>query len=63
MIGLVLATDPSGAPYLAGIVAGFALGAFGQLIALRVLVALGIVVVLVTTILFILATDPTSGSY
>ena len=63
MIGLALAADPPGAPYLAGIVAGFALGAVGQLLALRSLVALGIAVVLVTTALFIIASDPTAGSY
>ncbi len=63
LLTLVLATDPPGTPYLAGIIAGFAIGAVGHLIAARLLVLIGIVAILVTTALFIVATGPTSGSY
>ena len=59
----VLAADPDGTPYLAGIVVGFVLGAAGHLLAARLLVVLGIAVVLVTTVLFLIASDPTSAGY
>ena len=62
-LSLVLAADPAGAPYLAGIVAGFAIGIAGHLFAARVLVVLGIAVILLTTVLFLIASDPTTGSY
>jgi len=62
-LSFILAVDPTGTPYLAGIVAGFVLGAIGQLFSSRILVAIGIAVVLITTALFIIASDPTSGSY
>jgi hypothetical protein len=61
-VTLILAADPAGAPYLAGIVAGFVLGIVGQLFSARIVVALGIVVILVTTLLFIIATDPGGAS-
>jgi hypothetical protein len=60
---LVLAADPAGAPYLAGIVAGFVVGAVGHLFAARLLVVIGIAIVLITTVLFLIASDPTSGSF
>lgn len=63
LLTLVLAADPPGTPYLAGIIAGFAIGAFGHLIAARTLILIGIVTILVTTALFIVAAGPTSGSY
>jgi hypothetical protein len=62
-VTLVLAADPSGAPYLAGIVLGFALGVAGQLLSAQALVVAGIIVILITTLLFIIATDPSSGSF
>ena len=60
LVTLILATDPAGTPYLAGIVAGFVIGALGHLFASRALVLIGIVVIMLTTLLFIIATDPTS---
>jgi hypothetical protein len=62
-LGVLLATDPSGTPYLLGMAGGFAIGAIGHLFALPSVVLLGIVVVFVTLALFVIATDPTSGPY
>lgn len=58
---LVLATDPSPGPYLAAIVAGFAVGGFGHVIKANLLIAGGILLILIATILFINATDPSLG--
>ncbi len=60
---VVLAADPAGTPYLLGIVAGFAVGVLGHLFAVPALVILGIAIILVTTLLFLIASDPTSSSY
>ncbi len=59
---VVLGADPAGTPYLVGIVAGFAVGAAGHLFATRALVVLGIAVILITTVLFLIASDPTASS-
>jgi hypothetical protein len=57
----VLATDPAPGPYLVVMLFGFALGGFGHLISSRVLIAAGILVIAVTTALFIAATNPMLG--
>lgn len=58
---LPLATDPPATPYLAGMVLGFALGGFGHLIRSTPLILSGIALIAVTTLLFIIATDPHLG--
>jgi hypothetical protein len=58
---LVLATDPTPGPYLAGIVAGFLIGGFGHLIKSNLTIATGIILIVVVTALFISATDPSLG--
>ncbi len=60
---LVLGADPAGTPYLVGIVVGFAVGVAGHLFAARVVVVLGIAIILITTTLFLIASDPTASSY
>lgn len=57
----LLATDPPTGPYLAGFLAGFGIGAAGHLIRSTLTVAVGIAVIVVTTALFISATDPHLG--
>ena len=59
---LVLATDPPPGPYLAAFLIGFALGGFGHIVRARLVIATGIVVIVVTTVLFINATNPSFGS-
>jgi hypothetical protein len=58
---LVLATDPTPGPYLAGIIVGFLLGGYGHLIKSTPTIAAGIIVILIVTALFITATDPSFG--
>jgi hypothetical protein len=59
----VLATsNPPATPYLVGIVVGFVVGVFGHINKSTLLIALGIAVIGLTTLLFIIATDPTLGS-
>jgi hypothetical protein len=58
---LVLATDPTPGPYLAGILLGFLIGGFGHLIKSNLTIATGIVLIVVVTALFISATDPSLG--
>ncbi len=59
---IVLALNsPSATPFLVGIVFGFALGAFGHIIKSSPVIVLGIVAIGLTTVLFIIATDPTLG--
>ena len=58
---LILATDPTPGPYLAGILAGFLIGGFGHLIKSNIAIATGIVLIVVVTVLFISATDPSLG--
>ena len=58
---LVLATDPAPAPYLVGIVAGFVVGGFGHLIKSTLTITVGIGLIVVATVLFITATDPSFG--
>jgi hypothetical protein len=60
-VGPLLATDPPTGPYLAGMIAGFTIGTFGHIIKSTLLISLGIVTIVVTTILFIGATDPHLG--
>lgn len=57
----LIATDPAPGPYLAGMLVGFALGGFGHLISEKLVVAAGILVIALTTALFIMATDPSFG--
>lgn len=57
----VLATDPAPGPYLVATLLGFLLGGFGHIIQSRWLIATGIIVIAVTTGLFIDATNPTFG--
>jgi hypothetical protein len=58
----VLATNnPPATPYLLGIVVGFVVGVFGHINKSTVLIAFGIAVIGLTTLLFIIATDPTLG--
>ncbi len=58
---MLVATDPPAAPYLLGIVLGFAVGTFGHIIRSTLLIVLGILVIGVTTVVFIIATDPSLG--
>lgn len=58
---LVLATDPAPAPYLVGLIAGFAIGGFGHLIKSTLTIAIGIATIVVVTVLFINATNPSLG--
>ncbi len=60
-VGPLLATDPPTGPYLAGMIAGFTIGTFGHIIKSTLLISLGILTIVVTTILFIAATDPHLG--
>ena len=60
---VLVAADPAGGPYLIGIVAGFVVGVLGHLFAAPALVIVGIAIVLITTVLFLIASDPTSTSY
>jgi hypothetical protein len=54
----VLAADPSVSPYLAGVVIGFVVGAFGHIFKSTLVIALGIFIIGATTVLFIVATNP-----
>jgi hypothetical protein len=59
----VLGTNTApAAPFIAGIAAGFAIGAFGHIVKSTTIIVLGILVIGVTTALFIIVTDPTLGS-
>jgi hypothetical protein len=58
---LVLATDPAPGPYVAGLIAGFALGGFGHLIKSTPTIVAGIILIVIVTALFIAATDPSLG--
>ena len=50
--------SPMVAPYLVGIVVGFLSGSFGHLIKAPLLIMFGIVVIGVTSALFVIAADP-----
>ena len=58
---VLAASDPPVFPYLAGIAAGFVVGAFGHTIRSTFVILLGILIIGLTTALFIIATDPTLG--
>jgi hypothetical protein len=58
----VLATNnPSAAPYAVGIGAGFVVGAFGHITKSSLVILLGILVIGLTTALWIIAVNPTLG--
>ena len=57
----VLATDPRPGPYPALMVLGFVVGAFGHIYRATLVIAIGIGVIAVTTLLFIQATNPQLG--
>jgi uncharacterized membrane protein SpoIIM required for sporulation len=55
----VLATgDPRVGPYLAGTALGFFIGGFGHVIKVPLVIVLGILVIGITTALFVIASDP-----
>jgi hypothetical protein len=56
-----LASQPPAGPYLAGMVLGFVVGGLGHLARSAALIALGIGIILVTTVLFLLAFDPNAA--
>jgi len=53
---------PSADPYIAGIAAGFVIGALGHALGVRALVILGILVIGATSAAFVIATDPAFGA-
>jgi hypothetical protein len=55
---IVLATDPSYSPYLAGVVVGFVVGTAGHVFKAPAVILLGIAIIGATMVLFIIATDP-----
>jgi len=57
----LLASQPPPGPYLGGMVLGFVVGAAGHMVRSAALVALGIGIILVTTVLFLLAFDPNAA--
>lgn len=57
----VLATDPKPGPYLAVMVLGFVVGAFGHIYKANLIIAIGIGVIALTTLFFIQATNPQLG--
>jgi hypothetical protein len=61
-LSLLFATDPPAAPYLLGIVLGFVVGGIGHIVRAPTLIILGILTIVITTVLFIIATDPSLGS-
>jgi hypothetical protein len=55
----VLATgNPTVGPYLAGTALGFLIGGFGHVIKAPLMIILGILVIGITTALFVIASDP-----
>jgi hypothetical protein len=60
-LALLAVSEPAPGPYLAGIVVGFVLGAAGHLVRSSTLIALGIGIILVTTVLFLIAFDPNAA--
>lgn len=65
MLGLLIvlgARDPPVTPYLVGIVVGFVTGAAGHVVKVPLVILLGILIIGLTTLLFIIATDPSVGS-
>jgi hypothetical protein len=55
----VLATgNPTVGPYLAGTAVGFLIGGFGHVVKVPLMIILGILVIGVTTALFVIASDP-----
>jgi len=58
LLNILASGNPSVAPYLAGTIVGFLVGGFGHVIKEPLVVILGIVVIGITSILFVVATDP-----
>jgi hypothetical protein len=57
-INVLAAGNPTVAPYLAGTILGFAIGGFGHVIKAPLMIILGIVVIGITSTLFVIATNP-----
>jgi hypothetical protein len=58
LITVLASQAPSIAPYLFGTVVGFVIGALGHLMKAPMLIGLGIVMIVVTTALFVITTSP-----
>jgi hypothetical protein len=57
LITVLAATNPSIAPYLVGIAAGFVIGGLGHLTKAPWVISLGIVMIGLTTALFVITTS------
>jgi hypothetical protein len=57
-ITVLAAGNPTVAPYLAGTAVGFLIGGFGHVIKVPLMIIFGIVVIGITTALFVIASDP-----
>jgi len=60
LISLLASVNPNALPFLAGILAGFLIGAFGHLIKSPTLIVIGILLIGVTTAAFVLVSDPSA---
>ena len=58
LITLLASTAPAVAPYLIGSILGFVLASFGHLIKAPLLIVFGIVLIGVTSALFVIVADP-----
>lgn len=60
-LSVLALNSPSATPFLVGIVFGFAVGAFGHIIRSTLVITVGIATIGLTTVLFIISTNPTLG--
>ncbi len=60
-LSVLALNSPSATPFLVGIVFGFAVGAFGHIIKSTLVITVGIATIGLTTVLFIISTNPTLG--